>query len=116
RVGGPNLLRRLDVTPSSALADAAERYAERGQSAVYLADATEARAVFAIADQVRPESIEAVRRLHEDGIEVVMLTGDSHAVAQAVAAELGIDTVYAEVLPEAKAGKVRELQATGKSV
>src|SRR5690606_16811029 len=83
---------------------------------VYLVDNTEARAVFAIADQVRPESIEAVRRLHEDGIEVVMLTGDSHAVAQSVAAELGIDTVYAEVLPEAKAGKVQELQAAGKSV
>jgi Cu2+-exporting ATPase len=69
-----------------------------------------------VADQVRPESAEAVRRLHDNGIEVVMLTGDARAVADAVAAELGIDTVFAEVLPEQKADKVKELQRTGKHV
>ncbi|HEU5210369.1 MAG TPA: heavy metal translocating P-type ATPase, partial [Longimicrobiales bacterium] len=116
RVGGPNLLRQLEVTPPAALVDAADRFAERGQSAVYLVDDTIARAVFAIADQVRPESVEAVRRLHEEGIEVVMLTGDSRAVAESVATQLGIDTVFAEVLPEAKAEKVQELQAAGKRV
>jgi len=73
-------------------------------------------AVFAIADAVRPESAEAIRRLHENDIEVVMLTGDSRAVADAVARELGIDTVFAEVLPEDKARKIEELQRQGKRV
>ena len=70
----------------------------------------------AIADQVRPESVEAVKALHEAGLEVVMLTGDARAVAEAVAAEIGIDTVFAEVLPDQKAEKIRELQAQGKRV
>ena len=73
-------------------------------------------AVFAVADQVRPESVQAVRMLHEKGIEVVMLTGDARAVAEAVAAEIGIDTVFAEVLPDQKAEKIKELQAQGKRV
>jgi P-type Cu2+ transporter len=65
---------------------------------------------------VRPESRDAVRRLHERGIEVVMLTGDSRAVADTVARELGIDTVLAQVLPDQKAERIRELQAQGKRV
>src|SRR5690606_40045385 len=97
-------------------ADASDRFAERGQSSVYLIDDTEVRAVFAIADQVRPESIEAVRRLHGEGIKVVMLTGDSRTVAASVAEQLGIDTVYAEVLPEEKADRIRELHSSRKRV
>ncbi len=73
-------------------------------------------ALFAVADAVRPESAEAVRRLQAQGIEVVMLTGDSRAVADAVAAELGIDTVFAGVLPGDKAAKIEELQRAGKRV
>jgi Cu2+-exporting ATPase len=57
-----------------------------------------------------------VKRLHDAGIETVMLTGDSHAVADSVARELGIDTVFAQVLPEHKADRIRELQARGKRV
>jgi P-type Cu2+ transporter len=116
QVGGPNLLRShsLDVDPDMrAFSDAA---AGRGESTVYLLEEGRARAVFAIADAVRPESAEAVRLLHEDGIEVVMLTGDSRAVADAVAAALGIDTVFAEVLPQDKAAKIDELRASGKRV
>jgi len=116
RIGGPNLLRRLDATASPALAQAADRFAESAQSAVYLVAGAQPLAVFAIADQVRPESVEAVRRMHEDDVEVVMLTGDSRAVADSVAAQLGIDTVFAEVLPGAKAEKVQELQRSGKRV
>ena len=107
--GGPNLLRKFDLTASRQLVDAAERFAGRGQGAIYLVERNEVLAVFAVADQVRPESREAVRRLHDNGIEVVMLTGDARAVADAVAAELGIDTVFAEVLPEQKAERVRVL-------
>ncbi|MGH7558407.1 MAG: heavy metal translocating P-type ATPase [Gemmatimonadota bacterium] len=116
KVGGPNLLRQLGVSPAQELADAASDAASKGRSAVYLVEDDRALAVFVIADAIRPESVEAVRRLHENGIEVVMLTGDSRAVADAVAQELGIDTVFAEVLPEDKVKKIEELQSQGKRV
>ena len=115
-VGGPNLLRRDGIDLPPALREAAERAAAAGRSAVFLVEDGRALAAFATADAVRPESAEAVRRLHEAGIEVVMLTGDSRAVAESVARELGIDTVLAEVLPADKAEKIRELQARGKRV
>jgi Cu2+-exporting ATPase len=115
-MGGPALLRMRGVEPAPRLREAASRAAERGQAAIYLLDGNGALAVFAVADAIRAESAEAVRRLHENGIEVVMLTGDARPVANAVAKELGIDTVFAEVLPEQKVEKVRELQARGKRV
>jgi Cu2+-exporting ATPase len=115
-VGGPNLLRQLGVTPAPELVEAAAEAAARGQSAVYLLEDARALAVFAIADAIRPESAEAVRRLHENGIEVVMLTGDARPVADAVAQELGIDAVFAEVLPENKVEKIEELRSQGKRV
>jgi Cu2+-exporting ATPase len=114
--GGPNLLATLGVEPDPALRGAAERAGSRGQSAIYLIEGKRVLAVFAVADAIRPESREAVRRLHEERIEVVMLTGDARAVAETVAKELGIDTVFAQVLPEEKAEKVKELQARGKRV
>ncbi len=116
QVGGPNLLRKEGIAPEPELARAAEAAAASGQSTVYLVENGRTLAVFATADAIRPESAEAVRRLHENGIEVVMLTGDSRAVAEAVAKELGIDTVFAEVLPEDKAKKIEELQRQGKRV
>jgi P-type Cu2+ transporter len=115
-VGGPNLLRRLGVDPPAGLREAADGFAADARSAIWLLEAERALAVFAIADAVRPESAEAIRALHQRGIEVAMLTGDSQAVADAVARELGIDTVFAEVLPEQKAGKIAELQAGGRRV
>jgi len=69
-----------------------------------------------VADAIREESREAIRALHERGVEVAMLTGDAQAVADAVATELGIDTVFAQILPEDKVSKVRELQSDGKKV
>jgi Cu2+-exporting ATPase len=116
QVGGPNLLRQLGVEPAAELGKAAERAAERGQGVIYLVEDGRTLAAFAVADAVRPESAEAVRRLHEHGIEVVMLTGDAWSVADAVAGELGIDTVFAQVLPEQKAAKIQELQRQGKRV
>jgi Cu2+-exporting ATPase len=116
QVGGPNLLHAKGIEVAPALRDAAEQAARRGQSTVYLLEDGRASAVFAVADAVRPESREAIDRLHRAGIEVVMLTGDSRAVADAVAAELGIDTVHAEVLPEDKAKIIQGLQAAGKRV
>ncbi len=115
-VGGPRLLEMLDLTLSGPLAEFTRQAGARGQSVIYLVDEGRIRAAFAVADVIRPESHEAVRKLHEMGVEVAMLTGDSRAVAEAVAKELGIDTVFAEVLPEDKDKKVAELQAQGKRV
>jgi Cu2+-exporting ATPase len=70
----------------------------------------------ALADVVRPESREAIGRLHELGVEAVMLTGDKREVAEHVARQIGIDRVLAEVLPDGKAEAIRALQAEGKVV
>ncbi len=115
-VGGPALLEAEKVEVSGVVRKAAKAAADRGQAAIYLVREGRALAVFAVADAIREESREAIDALHDRGIEVAMLTGDAQAVADAVAAELGIDTVFAQVLPEDKASKVRELQAQGKRV
>jgi Cu2+-exporting ATPase len=115
-LGGPALLKAEDAQVPEPLRAAAEVAARRGQAAIYLLREGAALAVFAVADAIREESREAIRALHERGIEVAMLTGDAQAVAAAVAEDLGIDTFFAEVLPDDKASKVRELQAQGKKV
>ena len=115
-VGGPRLLELLDLRPPAHLGAFAQAAGKKVQSAVYLVADGRVVAAFAVADVVRPESKEAVRRLHEMGVEVAMLTGDSRDVAQAVAAELGIDHDFAELLPEHKVQQVADLQAQGKRV
>jgi Cu2+-exporting ATPase len=115
-IGGPALLRRLAVEPEPALRAAIDRPAVRGQAAVTLLEKTTPLAVFAVADAVRGESREAVSRLQEQGIEVIMMTGDAQAVGTAVAEDLGIDRVFAEVLPEQKASKIKDVQRQGKRV
>jgi Cu2+-exporting ATPase len=122
-MGGPALLKARSVEIPAALRVAADQAAARGQAAIFLVEEStsgssgaRALAVFIVADVIRPESREAVRALHDQRIKVVMLTGDARPVAQAVAAELGIDTVFAEVLPDQKVGKIRELQGAGERV
>jgi len=115
-MGGPALIKAEDAEVPPAFEKASEAAAERGQAAIYLLREGKVIALFAVADAIRQESREVVRDLHERGIKVAMLTGDAQAVADAVAEEIGIDTVYAEVLPEDKASKVKELQAGGKKV
>ncbi|HEY6005458.1 MAG TPA: heavy metal translocating P-type ATPase, partial [Anaeromyxobacter sp.] len=115
-VGGPNLLRRLGVALPRDLDEFSAAAAGRGQSVIYLVEEGRPLAAFAVADAVRPESPEAIRRLHEMGLEVAMLTGDSRAVAEAVARELGIDTVHAEVLPDRKAEVIESLRRGGRRV
>jgi Cu2+-exporting ATPase len=115
-MGGPGMLKRLALTPAATVREAADQAAARGQASVYLLTSTNAVAAFAVADAVRRESREAIQRLHEQRIEVVILTGDAKAVANAVAADLGIDTVYAEVLPGDKVDKIKELKGGGKRV
>lgn len=115
-MGGPQLLQAQEAEVPETLRTAAEVASERGQAAIYLLRDSKTLGVFAVADAIREESREAVQTLHERGIEVAMLTGDAKAVAEAVADELAIDTVFAEVLPEDKASKVQELQKQGKKV
>ena len=115
-VGGPRLLEMLGIQATPALSDFAETAGGKSQSVLYLVNDHRAVAAFAVADVIRPESKLAVQRLHEMGIEIAMLTGDSRPVAEAVGAELGIDHVFAEVLPEHKDQKVAELQSQGKRV
>ncbi|HYN09779.1 MAG TPA: heavy metal translocating P-type ATPase [Vicinamibacterales bacterium] len=115
-MGGPAMLTRLALAPAAAVREAADRAAARGQASVYLLTPTNAVAAFTVADAVRPESRDAIQRLHEQRIEVVMLTGDAQAVAKAVATDLGIDTVFAEVLPGDKVDKIKELKGQGKRV
>jgi Cu2+-exporting ATPase len=115
-MGGPRLLEMLSLSLDGRIASFAQSAGAKGQSVVYLVAGGQIAAAFALADVIRSESRQAVQRLHELGIEVAMLTGDSQDVAKAVAEELGIDTYFAEVLPEHKDRKVAELQARNKRV
>jgi Cu2+-exporting ATPase len=115
-VGGPALIRESGAQIAPTLQAAIDRAASRGQAAITMLEGQTPLAVFAVADAVREESREAVQRLHEQQVEVIMMTGDATAVANAVAADLGIDTVFAEVLPDQKASKVQEVQRQGKRV
>src|SRR5690606_15556785 len=120
-IGGPRLVESLSASVPASITRFREASEERGQTVVALVrdgdgGQAEAVAAFALADVIRPESYEAVRRLHEMGVEVAMLTGDAEAVAASVAAELGIDTYFAEVLPQHKEEKVAALQREGKQV
>ena len=115
-MGSPALLQTLGIAVPEHLHRAALEAGSRGQSAIYLTEPKAALAVFAVADVVRPESREAVQLLHLHGIQVVMMTGDARAVADSVAADLGIDVVFSEVLPEQKSTKIEELKRSGKHV
>jgi Cu2+-exporting ATPase len=96
-------------------AEAARLQAD-GRTVVHVSQAARVIGLIAIADAIRPTSKAAVAKLREHKIEVVMLTGDNAATAKRIAADLGIDSVLADVLPAQKAAKVKELQATGKKV
>jgi Cu2+-exporting ATPase len=115
-VGGPRLLELLNIKPDEAIAEFARFAGSKGQTVVYLIEDKSISAAFALADVIRSESYEAIKKLKEMNIQVAMLTGDSKDVAKAVADELGIDLYFAEVLPEHKDQKVIELQKQGKKV
>jgi P-type Cu2+ transporter len=115
-IGGPTLLRQLGLELPTELRDALDRATSRAQTAITVIEDQRALGVLAIADAIREESREAVQRLQQLGIEVIMMTGDAKPVADAVAKELGIKTVFAEVLPDQKASKIEEVKRTGKRV
>jgi Cu2+-exporting ATPase len=115
-VGGPALLRERDLEPPAALVERTRPWSERGATVLYVLRGERVVAALALADEVRPESTEAIRDLRRESVGSVMITGDAWPVARAVAAELGVDEVFAEVLPEDKATKVADLQRRGEVV
>jgi len=115
-IGGPRLLEMLTIKPTGSMETFTGKANAKAQSVVYLTNRDRVIAAIAVADVIRPESKQAVDELHSMGIEVAMLTGDSRSVAEAVAKELGIQRVFAEVLPEHKDQKVSELQKLGERV
>ncbi|MEU5168510.1 heavy metal translocating P-type ATPase [Streptomyces mutomycini] len=114
--GRPRLLADARITLPPSLAGALERAAGQGRTTVAVAWDGEARGVLEVSDTVKETSAEAVAELRALGLDPILLTGDNRAAAEAVAREVGIDTVHAEVLPQDKAEVVRRLQAEGRSV
>ncbi|MEP6299360.1 MAG: copper-translocating P-type ATPase, partial [Ilumatobacter sp.] len=112
-MGGPALLREIGTDVPTEIMVHAETWAERGAAVLYLFRDDEVIGGFALEDEIRPEARQAVDDLKAMGIQVVMITGDAQQVADSVGAELGLDRVVAEVLPEDKDRAVAELQSQG---
>jgi Cu2+-exporting ATPase len=112
-VGGPALLRERDLDAPPELLASVSEWHSRGAAVLYLVRKDEVVGALALEDEIRPEARQAVRDLRAEGVRVMMITGDARPVAEAVAAELGIDEVFAEVLPEDKDKAVAELQSRG---
>jgi Cu+-exporting ATPase len=103
----------IDIT---GLLEHAEKLRSDGQTAMFISIDGRAAGLVGVADPIKPSTPEAIRELHDDGIRIVMLTGDSKTTAQAVGGKLGIDDVIAEVLPDQKVDVVKRLQAEGRFV
>jgi Cu2+-exporting ATPase len=115
-VGGPAFLRDRSLAEPQALEVEIGRWKDRGAAVLYLVEAKSVLGAFVLEDKIRPESRQAIDDLHRLGVEVAMITGDARQVAEAVGRELGIEEIYAEVLPENKDQAVANLQAKGKRV
>ncbi|GAC1605971.1 MAG: heavy metal translocating P-type ATPase [Pseudarthrobacter sp.] len=115
-VGGPALLRELGAVEPEELARTTRAWMDRGAAVLHVIDGGTVLGAVSLEDSVRPESRQAVAALQNRGIKVAMVTGDAHQVARAVAEDLHIDEVFAEVLPADKDKKVADLQARGVKV
>jgi Cu2+-exporting ATPase len=115
-VGGPRLLEELGAEVPSSLASVTDGWAAAGRTVMHVIRDGEVIGALSVEDEIRPESVEAVRRLHGIGLRVAMITGDAQAVADNVAQRIGIDEVAAQVLPADKADAVKRFQAGGKRV
>jgi P-type Cu2+ transporter len=115
-VGGPTLLRERRLEEPAEIQEELGKWRARGATVLFVLREGSVIGAVALEDEVRPESIEAVRALHDMGARVGMITGDARQVAEAVAEELGIDEVIAEVLPEDKDAAVTQLQERGSRV
>jgi Cu2+-exporting ATPase len=115
-VGGPAFLRERGIDTPPELAERTEGFRERGASILHVVRAGKVLGAVALEDEPRVESRQAVAQLRDRGLRVAMITGDARQVADTVGRDLDIDEVFAEVLPEDKDTKVRELQAAGRRV
>ncbi|MDQ3978554.1 MAG: heavy metal translocating P-type ATPase [Actinomycetota bacterium] len=115
-VGGPALLRERRLAEPPELAERTAEWRRRGAAVLYAVRGGRTVGALALEDEIRPESRQAVDALHALGVRVVMITGDAKQVADAVASDLGVDEVFAEVLPEDKDRAVAELQGRGLTV
>lgn len=115
-IGGPRLLSERNLTTPSELANATAAWAAEGKTVLSVVAQSGVLGAFAVEDEIRPESKEAVEELHRLGMRVAMITGDSRTVAESVARSIGIDDAAAEVLPPDKASAVQRFQAGGKRV
>lgn len=111
-IGNAKLFEQLQIVPG-ALAQQADAMRADGQTVMFIAIDGKPAGLIGVADPIKQTSAEAIRLLHAQGVRVVMLTGDSRKTAEAVARKLGIDQVFAEVLPEQKTQLVKQLQAEG---
>ncbi|MES1951893.1 heavy metal translocating P-type ATPase [Salinisphaera sp. S4-8] len=114
-VGSGRYMEQLDVDPAP-LADSARRFADAAKTPIYAAVDGRLLAVVAVADPIKASSAQIVQALHDQGLEVAMLTGDNETTARAIADQIGIDRVMAEVLPEQKAREVQRIQQTAGKV
>lgn len=114
-LGNRKLLENLGID-APALLNKAESMQAKGQTVMFVAVDGKPVGLLGVADPVKETTAEALRQLHAEGIRIVMMTGDNRATAEAVAKNLGIDEILAEVLPEQKAAKVKQLQAEGRFV
>jgi P-type Cu2+ transporter len=112
-IGGPRLVAELGAAIPTDLAAEAAGWERQGRTVLFAVDGQRVLGALALEDEVRPESGEAVARLHAMGLRVAMITGDARAVADSVAQRIGIDEVTAEVLPADKAAAVRAFQSGG---
>jgi P-type Cu2+ transporter len=115
-VGGPTMLRELKLSVPDTIRQKAEAWSERGAAVLHVVRDGSVIGALALEDQVRDESYEAVAELQEQGIRVVMITGDAEPVANAVGNSLGIDEIFAQVLPDQKQDVVKTLQGRGNRV
>lgn len=115
-VGGPNMLRELELATPGVFDAQVEEWSQRGAGVLHVVRDGQIIGALAVEDKIRPESRAAVQALQEQGVKVAMITGDATQVAEAVGEELGIDEVFAEVLPQDKDSKVTELQERGLAV
>ena len=115
-VGGPNMLREFNLTTPAELTDTTSAWTGRGAGVLHIVRNGQIIGAVAVEDKIRPESRAAVKALQDRGVKVAMITGDAQQVARAVGQDLGIDEVFAEVLPQDKDTKVTQLQERGLSV
>ncbi|MBR8741105.1 heavy metal translocating P-type ATPase [Nocardiopsis sp. MG754419] len=115
-VGGPALLESLGLTEPDDLTEDTRFRRDQGATVLHVVAGGDVVGALALADEIRPESASAVRRLRAQGVRVAMVTGDARNVADAVAERLGLDEVFAQVLPDQKDAVVRDLQERGHRV